>query len=141
MGVHGAIKVDRPTPQTSILKERDSGGEIPLLQIPGLRPDLRADARPLRLAARTTQKKSECRPLAEQLLYSIEQLCQSRFAPLATLAHTLSSWSEEIACMWRFTKNNGITEGFHRKLKLIQRRAYGFRNFNNYRLRVLAQCS
>ncbi|PTY06689.1 hypothetical protein DB347_11640, partial [Opitutaceae bacterium EW11] len=27
-----------------------------------------------------------------------------------------------------------------RKMKLIQRRAYGFRNFNNYRLRVLAQC-
>ena len=38
--------------------------------------------------------------------------------------------------MWRFTKNNGITEGFHRKMKLIQRRAYGFRNFQNYRLRV-----
>ncbi|WP_457604415.1 transposase, partial [Legionella pneumophila] len=25
----------------------------------------------------------------------------------------------------------GITEGFHRKMKLIQRRAYGFRNFEN----------
>jgi hypothetical protein len=23
--------------------------------------------------------------------------------------------------MWRFTRNNGITEGFHRKMKLIQR--------------------
>jgi transposase len=56
------------------------------------------------------------------------------------LANTLKSWQEEIACMWRFTKNNGITEGFHRKMKLIQRRAYGFRNFNNYRLRVIAQC-
>jgi len=33
-----------------------------------------------------------------------------------------------------------ITEGFHRKMKLIQRRAYGFKNFNNYRLRVIAQC-
>ncbi len=42
--------------------------------------------------------------------------------------------------MWRFTKNNCITEGFHRKMKLIQRRAYGFRNFENYRLRVIAAC-
>jgi len=25
-------------------------------------------------------------------------------------------------------------------MKLIQRRAYGFGNFNNYRLRVIAQC-
>ncbi len=46
----------------------------------------------------------------------------------------------EIAAMWRFTKNNCITEGFHRKMKLIQRRAYGFRNFENYRLRVIAAC-
>ena len=40
----------------------------------------------------------------------------------------------------RFTKNNRITEGFHRKMKLIQRRAYGYRNFKNYRLRVLVEC-
>jgi len=25
-------------------------------------------------------------------------------------------------------------------MKLIQRRAYGFRNFNHYRFRVIAQC-
>jgi len=50
------------------------------------------------------------------------------------------NWKEEIARMWRFTRNNGITEGFHRKMKLIQRRAYGFRNFENYRLRVIAAC-
>ncbi|WP_256595060.1 transposase [Legionella israelensis] len=49
-------------------------------------------------------------------------------------------WREEIACMWRFRKSNGITEGFHRKMKLIQRRAYGFRNFENYRTRVRVLC-
>ena len=31
--------------------------------------------------------------------------------------------------------------GFHRKMKLIQRRAYGFRNFENYRLRVKVLCA
>jgi len=56
------------------------------------------------------------------------------------LAKTLQQWEAPIARMWRFSKNNGITEGFHRKMKLIQRRAYDFRNFNNYRIRVLAQC-
>ncbi len=49
-------------------------------------------------------------------------------------------WFEPIIRMWRFSLNNGITEGFHRKMKLIQRRAYGFRNFANYRLRVLVEC-
>lgn len=67
------------------------------------------------------------------------RLCQSALAPLITLAKTLQAWSGPLAAMWRFTKNNGITEVFHRKMKLIQRRAYGFRNFNNYRLRVIAQ--
>ena len=31
--------------------------------------------------------------------------------------------------MWRFTRNNGITEGFHNKMELINCQAYGFRNF------------
>ena len=84
--------------------------------------------------------KRQCRPLISKLLQAIDQLKASGFPPLITLAQTLASWREEIACMWRFTKNNGITEGFHRKMKLIQRRAYGFRNFLNYRLRVIAQC-
>jgi Transposase len=42
--------------------------------------------------------------------------------------------------MWRFTRNNGITEGFHNKMETINRVAYGFRNFENYRLRVKVLC-
>jgi len=56
-------------------------------------------------------------------------------------AKALAEWTEEIVRMWRFTSNNGITEGFHRKMILIQRRAYGFRSFAKYRLRVIAQCA
>ena len=33
-----------------------------------------------------------------------------------------------------------ITEGFHNKMELINRQAYGFRNFENYRLRVKVLC-
>ncbi len=42
--------------------------------------------------------------------------------------------------MWRFSKSNGPTEGFHTKMEMMTRRAYGFRNFENYRLRVLTHC-
>ncbi len=59
---------------------------------------------------------------------------------LVQLGETLHSWSTEIAAMWRFTRNNGITEGFHNKMELISRQAYGFRNFENYRLRVKVLC-
>ena len=86
------------------------------------------------------QSKASCRKLAARFLRGIQSLHKSGFAPMQTLANTLSSWTEEIGRMWRFAKNNGITEGFHRKMKLIQRRAYGFRNFENYRLRVIAAC-
>jgi transposase len=38
--------------------------------------------------------------------------------------------------MWRFTRNNAITEGFPTKMAVLQRQAYGSRNFQNYRKRV-----
>jgi len=53
----------------------------------------------------------------------------------------LHAWREEIAVLWRFTRNNAITEGFHTKMEVLQRQAYGFRNFENYRLRVQVLCS
>ncbi|MGL5743265.1 MAG: transposase, partial [Legionella sp.] len=53
---------------------------------------------------------------------------------------TLGAWKDEVARMWRFSKSNGITEGCHRKMKLIQRRAYGFRKFENYIVRVKVLC-
>jgi transposase len=84
--------------------------------------------------------KASCRRHIRELFTLIGQLRDSGFEPAQTLAKTLTDWSEEIARMWRFSRNNGVTEGFHRKMKLIQRRAYGFRSFQNYRLRVIAQC-
>ncbi len=62
-------------------------------------------------------------------------------AQLVQLGETLHSWSTEIATMWRFTRNNAITEGFHTKMEVLQRQAYGFGNFQDYRLRVKVMCS
>ncbi|WP_108645456.1 ISL3 family transposase [Polynucleobacter rarus] len=72
-----------------------------------------------------------------QLLQLLDQFEQS---PAKVIAHTIRSWLEPIVRMWRFSKSNGITEGFHTKMEMISRRAFGFRNFQNYRLRVLALC-
>ncbi|CZP75510.1 Transposase and inactivated derivatives [Legionella pneumophila] len=88
-----------------------------------------------------TLTKVRCRKIIPLFLKMIQDLKQSPFKSLVALGKTLDSWKEEIACMWRFSKSNGITEGFHRKMKLIQRRAYGFRNFENYRLRVRVLCA
>ena len=93
-----------------------------------------------RLLSLKTQSKDNCRHHIRTLLGLITTLRDSGLEPAVTLAKSLSEWTEEIVRMWRFTRTNGITEGFHRKMKLIQRRAYGFRSFSNYRLRVIAQC-
>jgi len=61
-------------------------------------------------------------------------------SPAKALAATLRSWLELIVRMRRFSKSNGITEAFHTKMEMLSRRAYGFRNFEIYRMRVLAQC-
>lgn len=82
-----------------------------------------------------------CRKLAKRFLLMIEQLQDSKLAPLVTLGETLNSWKEEIATMWRFTKNNAITEGFHNKMETLARQAYGYRNFQNYRQIVRVRCS
>jgi transposase len=87
------------------------------------------------------RQAKKCKRLIKIFLDYIQQLKESRFSFLNSLGKTLWLWRDEIVRMWRFTKNNGITEGFHRKMKLIQRRAYGFRNFENYRLRVKVLCA
>jgi transposase len=87
------------------------------------------------------QNHRRCRQLAPKLLRLIAELKEAIFAPLVKLGHTLDSWKEEIATMWRFTRNNGITEGFHTKMEVLARQAYGFCNFNNYKLRVKVLCS
>ncbi len=83
----------------------------------------------------------QCLALATQLLHAIEELCNAILPPLTTLGQTLADWQQEIARMWRFSRNNGITEGFHTKMEMISRQAFGFRNFQNYRMRVKVLCA
>lgn len=73
----------------------------------------------------------ECKKIIPVFLNYIEQLKSSLLEPLVTLGNTLDLWREEVARMFRFTKNNGITEGFHNKMEMISR---------NYRLHVKALC-
>jgi transposase len=78
--------------------------------------------------------------LIPKILSIIDEFRNVAFAPLQRLARTLESWLEPICRMWRFSRTNSTTEGLHNKMELIQRRAYGFHSFENYRIRVLALC-
>lgn len=85
--------------------------------------------------------RRQCEKLVPRFLRAIIDLRQSGLPQLVTLGDTLHSWSQEIARLWRFTRSNGITEGFHNKMETISRQAYGFRNFENYRQRVQVLCA
>ena len=92
------------------------------------------------LLNRKHQTAKECKRNIRALKAMMKQMKYEATQEFERLAETISEWFAPIIRMWRFTKNNGITEGFHRKMKLIQRLAYGYKNFENYRLRVLVQC-
>ena len=64
------------------------------------------------------------RELVPRFLRALVELRQSGLAQLITLGETLHSWSEQIARMWRFTRSNGITEGFYDKMEILSRQAY-----------------
>jgi len=54
---------------------------------------------------------------------------------------TLDNWEEWILNYFSSGKvTNGVVEGINNKLKLIKRRAYGYRNKDNFRQRVLVEC-
>ena len=92
------------------------------------------------LLNRKHQTAKECKRNIRELKTMMKQMKYEATQEFERLAETISEWFTPIIRMWRFTKNNSITEGFHRKMKLIQRMAYGYKNFQNYRLRVLVLC-
>lgn len=110
-------------------------------QVQGLESVYRFKQDLMQLLLKKRQNHKEVKQLIPQLLWHMNELLNSPWLPLKTFGQTLKSWLEPIVRMWRFTKNNGITEGLHTKMEMISRRAYGFRNFNNYRLRVIVLCS
>lgn len=50
---------------------------------------------------------------------------------------TIVRWFGEVVGYFDGRTTNGTVEGINNKLKLIKRLGYGFRNFNNFRLRSL----
>lgn len=54
---------------------------------------------------------------------------------------TLDNWEELILNYFSSGKiTNGVVEGLNNKIKLIKRRAYGYRNNGNFRQRILVEC-
>jgi transposase len=56
---------------------------------------------------------------------------------LAAFGKTLDNWRESILNYFNGRHSNGFAEGVNLKIKLLNRRGFGFRNFEHFRLHVL----
>lgn len=69
-----------------------------------------------------------------------DDMALSKIPEIQSLRRTLMKWREEILRYFKTGLTNARVEGFNRKCKLIQRKAYGLKSFENYRLRALFSC-
>ncbi len=76
----------------------------------------------------------------EQLADWVQEVEQSGVASLTKFVSTLRNWWEVILNYFQDRLSSGFVEGMNNKLKVIKRLAYGFGNFEHFRLRVLVEC-
>lgn len=70
----------------------------------------------------------------------LDALAVTKVPELKTLRRTLMSWKDEIVNYFESRLTNARTEGYNNVAKQVQKRAYGFKNFLNYRLKLLYAC-
>ena len=104
-------RADRLTPDKQ--KKRDAF----LAQNPAIEAIYQFQQQLHQLLMNKSLNQNKCREVIPIFLDMLSDLKQSPFKALAALGKTLTAWKDEVARMWRFTKSNGITEGFHRKMK------------------------
>ena len=78
---------------------------------------------------------------ATALTWLTDEMATSQLSEIKTLRRTLMKWREEILAYFETGLTNGRTEGYNNLAKLVQRRAFGYKSFRNYRLRLLSVCA
>ncbi len=75
------------------------------------------------------------------LLRWIKQVERQSVTALQAFLVTLQNWFELILNYFIERWTNAFAEGINNKIKLIKRRAFGFTNFDHFRLRILVECA
>lgn len=70
-----------------------------------------------------------------------DEMSCSLLPEIKTLRQTLLKWREQILNYFLTGLTNGRTEGYNGLAKLVQKRAFGYKSFRNYRLRLLNACA
>lgn len=67
----------------------------------------------------------------------LEQARASGLKPFERTARSLARWREEVVNYWHYPLTNAMVEGKHNRVKVLKRRAYGYRNDRTFSLRIL----
>jgi transposase len=70
----------------------------------------------------------------------IVKVQQTGHKALLKFLETVRRWEHQILAYFDERITNGFVEGTNNKIKLIKRRAFGFRKFENFRYRILHEC-
>src|SRR5581483_2003538 len=78
---------------------------------------------------------------ARRRLATFYRWCSDAQVPeLARLAKTIRSWEAPVVAFHTTGMSNGPTEAVNLLIEKVRRIGHGFRNFDNYRLRLLLRC-
>ncbi|MCI8621982.1 MAG: ISL3 family transposase [Clostridia bacterium] len=67
----------------------------------------------------------------------IKSNLESNYEVLQQCSKTYSNWIKEIRNSLLVPYSNGVMEGYNNKIKVLKRVAFGFRNFQNFKARIL----
>jgi transposase len=79
-------------------------------------------------------KITEAEKQLEDWVMKVEAL---PFKALKKFVGTLRNWWQQILNYFDGRFNNGFAEGINLKIKMLNRRGFGYRNFKSFRLHVL----
>jgi transposase len=85
-----------------------------------------------------TRGYDKARAALDKLTWEMQS---SQLSEVQTLRRTLLKWEDPILNYFKTGLTNGRTEGYNNLAKLIQKRAFGYKSFANYRLRLLNACA
>lgn len=80
-----------------------------------------------------SRNKKEAEHKLEMLISQLEQFEVGR---IREMRDTLKRWKPYILNFFESRTTNAFIEGCHNKIKLLKRMSYGFRNFDNYVLKI-----
>lgn len=66
---------------------------------------------------------------------------ETKLPESAACTTAFTNWFNEILNSLDYSYSNGFTEGVNNKIKVIKRNAFGFRNFDRFRNRILHRCN